>query len=274
MRLHANICLTLIHKIMKKSYFLLMFMLLPHLCNWADTKIEINGIKYSLFDNFGHGTAHVLSNEGKYTGDISIPSTVRYNEKDYAVEQIYNSAFANCTGLTSISMPSIKKINGNAFDNCSGLTTVEFSPNCTSIEPSAFRNCTNLISVKIPTSNLTILTCAFQGCKKLSDVILGNADDTKGISIARLAFESCENLKSVTFKNPTHLGERAFGACSQLQSVTYLKSEYMRTIGDGAFQGCYSLTDVTYDAFTSNSLTAQSETHLSKIALRLRISMF
>lgn len=44
--------------------------------------------------------------------------------KDDAVKKIDRYAFAYCTNLTSIDLPSVTILVSNAFENCSGLTTI------------------------------------------------------------------------------------------------------------------------------------------------------
>jgi hypothetical protein len=62
------------------------------------------------------------------------------------VTTIGNSAFFNCTNLTSISLPNATTIGGYAFFQCSALTSVTL-PNATTIEDFAFFSCIALTSV-------------------------------------------------------------------------------------------------------------------------------
>ena len=87
------------------------------------------------------------------------------------------SAFAYCTGLTSVNIPdSVNSIDGWAFDSCTDLTSVNIGSGVTSIGILAFQNCTSLTSVTIP-SGVT--------------------------SIGNWVFASCENLASITFATTT-----------------------------------------------------------------------
>ena len=64
------------------------------------------------------------------------------------------------------------------------------------------------------------------------------------ISIDSSAFESCENLTSVTIPDSvTSIGNAAFSGCSSLESVTI--GNGVASIGWGAFSGCSSLESVT-----------------------------
>ena len=61
---------------------------------------------------------------------------------------IGDSAFYNCSSLTTINLPSIlKSIGSSAFSGCSALTEITIPENVTEIGVSAFANCTQLSSV-------------------------------------------------------------------------------------------------------------------------------
>lgn len=85
---------------------------------------QVNNINYQMLNQ---ESVQVVHSETKYSGNITIPETVTYNETTYTVVEIASSAFKDCTGLTSISLPaSIESIGSEAFANCTGLTSVEF----------------------------------------------------------------------------------------------------------------------------------------------------
>ena len=55
----------------------------------------------------------------EYSGHITIPGTVTYNDKTMKVTRIINNAFFGCTGLTSIEIPSsVTTISPGAFQGC------------------------------------------------------------------------------------------------------------------------------------------------------------
>ena len=82
---------------MKKLFITLIAILLPMLAS-ADA-VKIDGIYYNLITNAKQ--AEVTSNPNKYKGDVVIPVSVNYNGIDYSVTSIGNSAFYNCSGLSS-----------------------------------------------------------------------------------------------------------------------------------------------------------------------------
>ena len=69
-------------------------------------------------------------------------------EANSTCEVIGDSAFYNCSSLTTINLPSsLKSIGDSAFAGCSVLTEITIPENVTKIGASAFANCTKLSSV-------------------------------------------------------------------------------------------------------------------------------
>ena len=77
--------------------------------------------------------AHHLYLNGEEVKDLVIPNSVT---------SIGNSAFCDCSGLTSITIPnSVTSIGNSAFMNCSGLTSITIPNSVTSIGINAFQDC-------------------------------------------------------------------------------------------------------------------------------------
>ena len=201
--------------------------------------VEINGIWYKLVSMVK--TAEVTSKpSGTYTETVVIPESVTYQNVDYSVTSIGNSAFHGCSGLTSVTIGnSVTSIGNYAFRYCSGLTSVTIPNSVTSIGVGAFHVCSGLTSVTIPNSVTSIEWNAFSGCRGLTSVTIPNSVT----SIGWYAFESCSGLTSVTIPNSvTSIGERAFCYCSGLTSVTI--GSGIKKIYSYAFAFCPELTDV------------------------------
>ena len=129
----------------------------------------IDGIKYSLNDETSE--AEVI--KYKYSGDITIPESVDYNDKTtYSVTSIGKWAFSYSAGLTSVTIGnSVTNIGDYAFYECSGLTSVTIGNSVTNIGDYAFYDCSGLTSVTIPNSVTNIGDFAFHGCPDLTSVI-------------------------------------------------------------------------------------------------------
>ena len=157
------------------------------------------------------------------------------------VTSIGDSAFENCSGLTSVTIGSgVTSIGDSAFENCSGLTSVTIGSGVTSIGGSAFENCSGLTSVTIPDGVTSIGDYAFSRCSGLTSITIGNGV----ISIGDCAFSSCSGLTSVTIPDGvTSIGECAFSSCSGLMNVTV--GDKVTSIRFSAFGNCSKLESIT-----------------------------
>ena len=115
---------------------------------------------------------------------------------DGSVIEIASSAFAGCTGLTSITIPEgVTTIGGYAFYWCMRLTSIEIPNSVTTIGRCAFSGCSRLTSIEIPNSVTTIGDSAFWGCTGLASITIGNSVTTIGDS----AFKGCTGLKDIYY---------------------------------------------------------------------------
>ena len=187
---------------------------------------EVDGIYYKIIDKWGR-TVKVTyqgnsfteySNE--YTGSVTLPSIVTYNDVTYSVTSIGDYAFRSCTGLTSVTIPnSVTEIGYYAFGSCTGLTSITIGNSVNSIGEYAFNCCSSLLSIIIPNSVTSIGDGAFCGCTGLTSVTIPNSVT----EIGYYAFGSCTGLTSITIGNSVNsIGEYAFNGCSNLSEVNIL----------------------------------------------------
>ena len=189
-------------------------------------------------------------------GAYSIPNSVT---------SIGNSAFENCTGLTSITIPdSVTSIGNSAFEDCTSLTSITISDSVINIRERAFsftgyyNNTLNWENGVLYIGNHLISTKSLSGAyaiKEGTKCIADNAFDFRtGLtsitipdsvtSIGNYAFKECTNLTSVSLGNSvTSIGRWAFYYCSDLINITIPDS--VITIGSYAFMGCAGLTSIT-----------------------------
>ena len=236
------------------------------------TDVIIDGVYYNLNDITMEAT--VTSGNTKYTGSVTIPESVTYNNVTFNVTSIGEYAFQACSDLTSVTIPnSVTSIGYWAFYNCSGLVSLAIPNSVTSIGTGAFYNCSDLIALTIPNSVTSIGGGAFMRCSGLTSIFVekGNSvydsrDNCNAIietatntliagckntvipnsvtSIGGGAFDCCFGLVSLTIPNSvTSIGEQAFYACSGLTSVTIPNS--VTSIGSSAFHNCSGLASVT-----------------------------
>ena len=184
-------------------------------------------------------------------GSLIIPETVTYSDNVYSVTSIGISAFPNCSGLTSVTIPnSVTSIGTEAFYHCIGLTSIIISNSVTSIGTEAFIGCSGLTSVTIPNSVTSIGDYAFVTCTGLTEITIDEGNtvyDSRDNCNAIIETETntlilgCQN--TIIPNSVTEIGQYAFSGCSGLTSITIPNS--VTSIGGSAFNGCSGLITVT-----------------------------
>lgn len=151
----------------------------------------------------------------KYTGNkkkVVIPDKINGTE----VISIGESAFWNCSSLTSITIPEgVTSIGDFAFDLCLNLTSITLPNSLTCIGSYGFAT-TDLTSIIIPENVKSIGCEAFYNCSELKKVVL-----PEGITrIASKTFANCRSLTSITIPDSvTSIGKGVFFNCPKLKSV-------------------------------------------------------
>ena len=207
-------------------------------------------------DNVNYLFAYVGSDT-----DLTLPDD--YNGQKYTLN---NSAFYNCSGLTSVTIPnSVTSIGNYAFYGCSGLTSVTIPDSVTSIGDYAFCNCSGLTSVTIPDSVTSIGDYAFCNCGGLTSVTIPDSVTSIGYG----AFKNCSGLTSVTIPNSvTSIGVWVFYGCSGLTSVTIPDS--VTSIGDYAFYNCYKLVEVINRSSLNITKGSENNGYVAYYALNVK----
>ncbi|MBQ6754540.1 MAG: leucine-rich repeat domain-containing protein, partial [Bacteroidales bacterium] len=209
--------------------------------------VTVGGLKYGVVDAENH-TAKALGSSSA-SGSITIASSVSgfgsgaEQSESYTVTSIGGSAFQNCTGLTSVTIPNgVTSIGSSAFYGCSGLTSVAIPNTVTSIGNSAFSGCSGLTSVIIPNGVTSIGSSAFYGCSGLTSVTISNSLT----SIAGSTFFGCSGLTSITIPNSvTSISNSAFQNCTGLTSVAL--GTGVASINQYAFSKCSSLSSISVE---------------------------
>ena len=233
------------------------------------------GLEFTLNSD---GNSYSVTGIGTCTDtDIIIPTT--YN--DLPVTSIGDSAFENCSKLTSINIPNgVISIGSHAFFNCLKLTSVNIPNSVTSIGDYAFVFCESLIGINIPNSVTSIGIQAFGYCSSLTSITIPNGVT----SIGMYAFSDCSGLESIvvaegntvyhSYQNclietasktlmagcqnsiipadgsVTRIEDSAFSSCSKLTSINIPNG--VTDIGMSAFYGCSSLTSIIIPISVTN----------------------
>ena len=254
---------------MKRTIFLMLAVLLSTLSASASA-FKVDGIAYNKNSD---GKSVYVSYGGDYTGPVTIPERVTYDGTTYSVTSIGEFAFKDCTGLTSVTIPtSVTSIGEEAFRGCTGLTSVTIPNSVTEIGYSAFGGTpwynnqpdgvvyigkvayefkgeiASGTAINIKEGTVSISGYAFYGCTGLTSITIPNSVT----SIGESAFSGCTGLTSVTIPSSvTEIGWSAFRGCAGLTSVTIPNS--VTEIGWSAFEGCTALTSVTFNATNCKS---------------------
>ena len=162
---------------------------------------------------------------------------------DGSVTSIGDSAFRNCSALTSITIPdSITSIGDYAFYGCRSLASITIPDSVTNMGDWAFSSCKSLTSITIPEGVTSIGSHICSGCSALTSITIPSSVTSIGIS----AFFGCSSLTSITIPDSvTSIGYEAFYRCKSLTSITIPNS--VISIAGSAFNGCDSLASITVE---------------------------
>ena len=225
------------------------------------SKIEIDGVEQQSVT-----TGYTFSTTGEHTVKYTLTNPT----------SIGNGAFRECSGLTSINIPSgVTSIGYSAFYNCTSLSSCTIGSGVTSIGEYAFRYCSGLTSIDIPSGVTSIGIGTFQNCASLTSIVIPNSVTSIGsgmcsgctslssctigsgvTSIGNSAFLNCTSLTSIEIPDSvTSISQGAFGYCSSLTSCTI--GSGVITIGTSGFWGCSGLTSIDIpDSVTSIGVEA------------------
>ena len=157
----------------------------------VQTRGTYENLTYAISD----GEVTITGYETEPLGELLIPETI----DGYPVTTIGVGAFAACSAVTSVDMPSVKTIERNAFGS--------IYYNTMSIKS------INMINV------CEIRELAFEYCDLLTEVTIPNVQ-----KIGDYAFYNCSALKCVDISNIQSIGLGAFSRCWELSSVIISES--------------------------------------------------
>ena len=227
--------------ITKRFAILLVMMVMITSKALAGASFEvIDGFKYLLDSDTK--TATLLPNTEKYAGDIVIPESVKSKDgNDYKVTAFGERCFRDCSGLTSITIPSsVTSLGKRCFSGCSGLTSITIPSSITSLGDFCFAACSSLTSFTIPSSITSLGDWCFSGCSGLTSITIPPSIT----SLGDYCFNECGGLTSITIPSSvTSFGEHCFYDCRSLTSFTIPSS--VTSLKKFCFSGCSGLTSIT-----------------------------
>ena len=199
---------------------------------------EEGGISYLITDK-DKGEVDVTYGENRYRGDITIPSIVSHEGREYTVTAIGERAFEHCTALGKLNLPKTLRTIRKAAFNGSSLSSIELPEGLETIGVGGFLGCTKLTELTVPQTVTVIDKSAFNSCTNLSSISLPSELNELG---AR-AFTLCKALRYVNLpKGITVIEEETFSLCEELMEV--IIPESVGTISTSAFYSCRKLEKV------------------------------
>ncbi|MDD6194519.1 MAG: leucine-rich repeat domain-containing protein [Lachnospiraceae bacterium] len=194
-------------------------------------------------------------------GDVVIPGEVT---------SIASGAFANATGIRSITMPnSVTAMGTGVFSGCENLQAITLSTGLSAIPADTFYGCGALAAINIPEGVASIGNRAFYGCDGLASVTI----PASVTSLPADALMDCNSLSNITVAagNPSYKSADGClynGSGSKLLLVPAQKTSISlaagtTTIGTGAFRNsCVEslslsegVTTIEVDAFTGSAIS-------------------
>ena len=201
----------------------------------------IDGFRY-LIDAGAKTAALMPKTDGKYSGDIVVSEKVKSSDGvEYSVTSLGGSCFYDCSGLTSITLPSsVTSLGDKCFSGCIGLTSIALPSSVTSLGDECFSHCSGLTSITLPSSVTSLGEYCFYCCRGLTSITIPSSVTSLGNG----CFYDCSGLTSITIPSSvTSLGESCFSGCSGLSSITIPSS--VTSLGYRCFENCSGLTSIT-----------------------------
>lgn len=250
--------------LLKSTFTAIVALCIPYA---ASAKFQVGGMSYNITSETDL-TVAVASNSPAYSGDMTVPATITYENKEYKVTSIEKTAFQSCKKLTALSLPAtMTAIPASALSFCTSLTGIKvaegnnafkdvdgvlydkageiliqypasrpvdtFSVPATvkKIETYSFYSAANLTEISIPASVTTIGETAFANILTLKSFKVDAANTSLTVIDGALYSKNLEDL----YAYPLACGATGFAI-----------AEGVKRVHDSAFSMAETLSEVTF----------------------------
>ena len=192
---------------------------------------EVDGIRYDI-TSFTELTVTASSLSSDFSGELSVPSAVKFNGKDLRVNKISPDFARSNTSITSLIVANtINEIGDYAFSGCESLLSIDIT-GVEQIGKYAFESCKRLTNVKLSDGLISISACAFMDNEALESIMIPSSV----LSLGESVFKNCCSLRTVELpKDLTDIPNNAFANCTSLSQIDL--PPVLTTIGNYAFSG-------------------------------------
>ena len=203
---------------------------------WARSCV-VDGREWVYDDVAGSVRIHSM----QIDGDVSVPEAL----DGLPVREIPDACFANCSNLTSVTLPtSVTNIGAYAFYNCVNLRNVEFGLGLVSIRSGAFANCTLLQGISMPSSMRTLGDWLAVTNGVNTQVFRSDFEFETNI-VEEFEFSVSRRHERTALQNVSmgNNGMGVFEGCTNLSFA--ILNHGLQRIGAGVFRGCSALVELT-----------------------------
>lgn len=259
---------------MKKLLLLVVAFTLSSMAVMATPDTLINKVYYDLIDS---SLTAIVTHDGfvedgaGYTGNVTIPATIKVGNDVYSVVEIADEAFSNCSEVKKITIGSnVVSLGKDVFVGCNQLATIVWkATRCGDFKESPFLGLTSLTDVEF--DKVKYIPANLLHNLELESVVLETTkNDSLALGVNALKFKSAE---SVQWSVPMALDftETPFGdvkkfsfwaknnksnpdavvpayLCAGLGIETITINNNISAINPNAFKGCANLKDIKWDA--------------------------
>jgi uncharacterized repeat protein (TIGR02543 family) len=200
----------------------LCLLLVPKTAQAYDYDFTAGGVFYNINAD-DPTTVSVTSGDGDnaYSGDVIIPESVSDGTNTYTVTAIGSLAMANCTGVTSITLPSTITLLDDRCFVSTGITEITIPEAVTVIGECSFQFCASLIEVVIPDAVTAIRDAAFYGCSGLQTVTIGTG--LSSFTGPNGTFNGCTSLALIICRSTTPPVIRALDLTGIWPDVSHIR---------------------------------------------------